>query len=74
MAKPTLSPMIAAAEATTISVTMSMSPWWASSAAAISAVSPGTGMPIVSIAISAKTAAYPTFAGMWISAASTLRL
>ena len=32
-------------------------PSCASSAAAISAVSPGTGMPIVSTAISAKTAA-----------------
>ena len=57
IAKPTLSPTIAAAAASTISVTMSIWPSWASSAAAISAVSPGTGMPIVSIAISANTAA-----------------
>jgi hypothetical protein len=55
IAKPTLSPMIAAAAAITISTTMLIFPSWASSAAVISAVSPGTGTPIVSIAISAKT-------------------
>ena len=37
----------------------------------MSAVSPGTGMPIVSIAISANTTGYPTFGGMSMSAAST---
>ena len=55
--KPMLSPRIAAAEAMTTSGTISSCPSWASSAAAISAVSPGTGMPIVSTAISANTAA-----------------
>ena len=49
--------MIAAAAAITTSGTIDSCPSCASSAAAISAVSPGTGMPIVSTAISAKTAA-----------------
>ena len=57
IAKPMLSPTIAAADAITHSATMSSWPSWASSAAAISAVSPGTGIPIVSTAISANTAA-----------------
>ena len=55
IANPTLSPMIAAAAASATSVTMSIWPSWASSAAPISAVSPGTGMPIVSTAIRANT-------------------
>ena len=57
IAKPTLSPRIAAAAAMATSGTIESWPSCASSAAAISAVSPGTGMPIVSTAISAKTAA-----------------
>ncbi len=55
IAKPTLSPRIAAAAARIVSVAMSMWPRCASSAAPISAVSAGTGMPIVSIAIRTKT-------------------
>ena len=55
IANPTLSPRIAAVAASTISGTMSIRPSWASSAAVISAVSPGTGMPMVSTAIRAKT-------------------
>ena len=57
IAKPTLSPRIAADAASAISGTMSIRPSCASSAAPISAVSPGTGMPIVSIAMRAKTSA-----------------
>jgi hypothetical protein len=55
IANPTLSPRIAAAAATTISTSMSSWASCASSPAPINAVSPGTGMPIVSIAISANT-------------------
>jgi hypothetical protein len=57
IAKPMLSPRIAAAAARTTSVSMCSCPSCASRAAAMSAVSPGTGIPIVSIAISAKTTA-----------------
>ena len=38
--------MIAAAAAIAITATMSISPSWASTPAAISAVSPGTGTPV----------------------------
>src|SRR3954453_12909383 len=56
--------MIAAAAASATSTTMSNCPSWAANAPATSAVSPGTGMPIVSIAMSPNTAAYPTFEGI----------
>ena len=72
-AKPTLSPRMAAAAASAMSTPMSIRPSCASSPAAISAVSPGTGIPIVSIAISAKTSQYPTSGGMSTIAASTRR-
>ena len=62
--KPTLSPMIAAAAARAISSSIDIFPLCARERRAISAVSPGTGMPIVSIAISPNVAEYPTFGGM----------
>ncbi len=55
IAKPMLSPTIAAAAATAMTISMSRSPLDARMPAVNSAVSPGTGIPIVSIAMIAKS-------------------
>jgi hypothetical protein len=54
IANPMLSPMIAAAAATAITTSISRRPREATMLAVIRAVSPGTGMPMVSMAIRAK--------------------
>ena len=61
IAKPTLSPRIAAAAATAMTASIDRCPRLATIAAVTSAVSPGTGMPIVSMATSRKTIGRPTF-------------
>src|SRR3954467_2088959 len=59
MKKPTLSPRIAAAAAATITSSIDMCPCEAKMPAAMSAVSPGRGMPIVSTAMRANNAGMP---------------
>src|SRR4051794_2415415 len=59
MKKPTLSPRIAASAAATITSSIDMCPCEAKMPAAMSAVSPGSGMPIVSTAMSANNAGMP---------------
>src|SRR5438309_1553171 len=55
--------MIAAAAATAITNSISSPPRFASAEAAISAVSPGSGMPADSIPTSRPSTGYPTFSG-----------
>src|SRR3954451_4437099 len=59
MKKPTLSPRIAASAAATITSSIDMCPCEGKMPAAMSAVSPGSGMPIVSTAMSANNAGMP---------------
>ena len=61
MAKPTLSPRIAAAAATAMTASIDRCPRLATMPAVISAVSPGTGIPIVSMAMSRNTTGRPMF-------------
>ena len=65
--------MIAAAAAIATSGTIESWPSCARSAAAISAVSPGTGMPIVSMAMSTKSRGSPMVCATSTRLASTLR-
>src|SRR3954463_7000163 len=71
MKKPTLSPRIAAPAAATITHSIGRCPCEAKMPAAISAVSPGSGMPIVSTAIRAKRAGIPASSATSAREAST---
>src|SRR4051812_35491775 len=71
MKKPTLSPTIAPAAAATITHSIDRWPWLARIPAAISAVSPGSGTPMVSTAMNANRAGTPASLATSANEAST---